>query len=254
MPIDFLSADFLSLVAIGFFAQLVDGSLGMAFGLISTTAMLSLGIPPAQASAAVHTAEVATSATSGIAHLLHKNIDFKLFVTLGIAGMFGGVLGAYILSNIDGRAIRPFVSAYLLICGLLIVFKALRLAPTNEDAKPGYAAPLGLVGGFLDAIGGGGWGPLVTSTLIGSGHAPRRVIGSVNAAEFLITVAVASTFFFQIGIAHMTHIVALIIGGVVAAPLGAIFVRYVPAHRLMLVVGAIVCLLAVVQIVQAFNL
>ncbi len=248
-----MSSDILYLVGIGFVAQLVDGSLGMAFGLISTTAMLSLGIPPAQASAAVHTAEVATSATSGIAHLLHKNIDYRLFVTLGIAGVFGGVLGAYILSNIDGRAIRPFVSAYLLICGMLIVFKATRLAPTNEDAKPGYAAPLGLVGGFLDAIGGGGWGPLVTSTLIGSGHAPRRVIGSVNAAEFLITVAVASTFFIELGIAHLSHIGALIVGGVLAAPLGAFIVRYLQPRKLMLMVGVLVCALAVVQIVQSFK-
>ena len=249
-----MSWDFLYLVGIGFVAQLVDGSLGMAFGLISTTAMLSLGIPPAQASAAVHTAEVATSATSGISHLLHKNIDYRLFVTLGIAGVFGGVLGAYILSNIDGYAIRPFISAYLLICGLLIVFKATRLAPVNEDAKPGYAAPLGLVGGFLDAIGGGGWGPLVTSTLIGSGHAPRRVIGSVNAAEFFITVSVASTFFIELGLAHLSHIGALIIGGVLAAPLGAFIVRYLPPHRLMLVVGVIVCLLAMFQIYQSFQL
>ena len=249
-----MSTEFWSLVAVGFFAQLVDGSLGMAFGLISTSVMLSLGIPPAQASAAVHTAEVATSATSGISHLLHRNIDYRLFLTLGIAGVFGGVLGAYILSNIDGRAIRPFVSAYLLICGILIVFKATRLAPVNEDAKPGYAAPLGLVGGFLDAIGGGGWGPLVTSTLIGSGHAPRRVIGSVNAAEFFITVAVASTFFIELGMAHLSHIGALIIGGVVAAPLGAFFVRYIPAHRLMLVVGVLVCLLAVFQIWQSFRI
>lgn len=249
-----MPVDFLSLVVIGFFAQLVDGALGMAFGLISTTAMLSLGIPPAQASAAVHTAEVATSATSGIAHLLHKNIDYRLFLTLGVAGMFGGVLGAYILSNVDGRAIRPFVSAYLLICGMLIVIRAFRLAPTNEDAKPGYAAPLGLVGGFLDAIGGGGWGPMVTSTLIGSGHAPRRVIGSVNAAEFFITIAVASTFFIELGMAYVSHIVALIIGGVVAAPLGAVIVRYVPTHRLMLVVGVLVSGLAVFQIGQSFRI
>lgn len=248
-----MSSDILYLVVIGFVAQLVDGSLGMAFGLISTTAMLSLGIPPAQASAAVHTAEVATSATSGISHLLHKNIDYRLFVTLGIAGVFGGVLGAYILSNIDGRAIRPFVSAYLLICGLLIIFKATRLAPMNEDAKPGYAAPLGLVGGFLDAIGGGGWGPLVTSTLIGSGHAPRRVIGSVNAAEFLITVAVATTFFIELGIAHLSHIGALIVGGVMAAPLGAFIVRYLQPRKLMLFVGVLVCALAVVQIIQSFK-
>jgi uncharacterized membrane protein YfcA len=249
-----MPTDFLTLVAVGFIAQLVDGSLGMAFGLISTTAMLSLGIPPAQASAAVHTAEVATTAASGVSHLWHKNVNFKLFFTLGIAGIFGGVLGAYILSNIDGRAIRPFISAYLLICSVLILFKALRLAPTNEDARPGYAAPLGLVGGFLDAIGGGGWGPLVTSTLIGSGHAPRRVIGSVNAAEFFVTVAVASTFFIELGIAHLSHIGALILGGLVAAPLGAIVVRYMPARTLMLIVGVLVGVLAMVQIWQSFRL
>src|SRR5215510_13779936 len=179
-----LTVEFFVLIGVGFCAQLVDGALGMAFGLISTTALLSFGIPPAQASAAVHTAEVATTGASGLAHLFHKNINRRLFRTLGMAGVLGGVLGAYVLSNIDGRAIRPFVSAYLLVIGILILMKAAKLAPTNEDAKIGYAAPLGLVGGFLDAVGGGGWGPLVTSTLIGSGHAPRKVIGSVNAAEF----------------------------------------------------------------------
>ncbi len=248
-----MTSEFMMLVGIGFCAQLVDGALGMAFGLISTTAMLSLGVPPAQASAAVHTAEVATTAASGISHILHKNIDWKLFWTLGIAGVIGGVLGAFILSNIDGRAIRPFVSAYLLICGLVILLKAIRLSPTNEDAKSTYAAPLGLVGGFLDAIGGGGWGPLVTSTLIGSGHAPRRVIGSVNAAEFSITVAVASTFFIELGIAHLTHIGALIIGGVLAAPFGAYIVRFVAPRILMTIVGILVCSLAVFQIVQSLQ-
>ena len=128
----------------------------MAFGVISTTALLSLGIPPAQASAAVHTAEVATTGVSGLSHLYYRNIHRKLLFTLAMAGVLGGVLGAYVLSNIDGRAIRPLVSAYLLVIGLLILIKAVKLAPTNEDAKVGYAAPLGLVGGFLDAIGGGG--------------------------------------------------------------------------------------------------
>ncbi len=217
-----MTPEFFALIAIGFFAQLVDGALGMAFGLISTTALLSLGIPPAQASAAVHTAEVATTAASGLSHLLHRNIDRRLLLTLVTAGVLGGVLGAYVLSNIDGRAIRPFVSAYLLVIGVLILMKAAKLAPTNEDAKVGYAAPLGLVGGFLDAIGGGGWGPMVTSTLIGSGHAPRKVIGSVNAAEFFVTVAVATTFFIELGTAHVEHIAPLIIGGVLAAPFGGI--------------------------------
>jgi uncharacterized protein len=246
-----MTLEFLTLVGVGFFAQLVDGALGMAFGLISTTALLLLGIPPAQASAAIHTAEVATTGASGLAHLFHRNIDRRLFFMLGGTGVLGGVLGAYVLSNIDGRAIRPFVSAYLLILGLLILMKAAKLAPTNEDAKVGYAAPLGLVGGFLDAVGGGGWGPLVTSTLIGSGHAPRKVIGSVNAAEFFVTVAVATTFFVELGMAHVEHIAALIMGGLLAAPFGGYIVRHVPPHALMAVVGLLVSALALFQLVKS---
>ena len=225
----------------------------MAFGVISTTALLSLGIPPAQASAAVHTAEVVTTGVSGLSHFLHQNIDHRLLLTLVMAGVLGGVLGAYVLSNVDGRAIRPFVSAYLLVIGLLILMKAAQLAPTNEDAKVAYAAPLGLVGGFLDAVGGGGWGPMVTSTLIGSGHAPRKVIGSVSAAEFFVTVAVATTFFIELGAAHVEHIAALIIGGVLAAPFGAYIVRHVPPHALMTVVGALVSALALFQLAKSFG-
>ena len=137
-----MTLEFLTLIGIGFLAQLVDGALGMAFGLISTIALLSLGIPPAQASAAVHTAEVATTGASGLSHLFHQNVDRRLLLTLSVPGVLGGVLGAYVLSNIDGRAIRPFVSAYLLVMGLFILMKAAKLAPTNEDAKVGYAAPL----------------------------------------------------------------------------------------------------------------
>ena len=196
---------------------------------------------------------MATTAASGLAHLFHQNINRKLFVTLSAAGVLGGVLGAYILSNIDGEAIRPFVSAYLLVIGILILMKAVKLAPTNEDAKVGYAAPLGLVGGFLDAVGGGGWGPLVTSTLIGSGHAPRKVIGSVNAAEFFVTVAVATTFFIELGMAHVEHIAALIIGGLLAAPFGGYIVRHVTPHALMAVVGVLVSALAVFQLVKSIG-
>jgi uncharacterized protein len=241
------------IAAIGFCAQLVDGALGMAFGLISTSALLTLGLSPAQASAAVHTAEVATTGASGLSHLFHRNINYKLFATLGAAGVLGGVIGAYVLSNIDGRAIRPFISAYLLVMGLLILMRALRLAPVDEDAKATYAAPLGLIGGFLDAIGGGGWGPMVSSTLIGSGHAPRRVIGSVNAAEFFVTVAVATTFFIELGMAHMQHIAALMTGGVLAAPFGAYVVRYVQPRALMTMVGTLVVLLAVYQLARSFG-
>lgn len=245
--------ELLIIAGIGFVAQLIDGALGMAFGLISTTALLALGIPPAQASAAVHTAEVATTGASALSHLYHGNVDRRLLVTLAAAGVLGGMLGAYILSNIDGRAIRPFVSAYLLVMGLFILMRAVRLTPVDEDAKAGYAAPLGLVGGFLDAIGGGGWGPMVSSTLIGSGHAPRRVIGSVNAAEFFVTVAVATTFFIELGIAHISHIAALMVGGILAAPFGAYVARYVPPRLLMTLVGILVVLLAVFQLARSFR-
>lgn len=245
--------ELLIIAGIGFVAQLIDGALGMAFGLISTTALLALGIPPAQASAAVHTAEVATTGASALSHLYHGNVDRRLLVTLASAGVLGGMLGAYILSNIDGRAIRPFVSAYLLVMGLFILMRAVRLTPVDEDAKAGYAAPLGLVGGFLDAIGGGGWGPMVSSTLIGSGHAPRRVIGSVNAAEFFVTVAVATTFFIELGIAHISHIAALMLGGILAAPFGAYVARYVPPRLLMTLVGILVVLLAVFQLARSFR-
>jgi AIPR protein/Sulfite exporter TauE/SafE len=157
-----LTLEFFALVAIGFFAQLVDGALGMAFGLISTTALLSLGIPPAQASAAVHTAEVVTTGASGLSHLFHRNIHRRLLLTLAMAGVLGGVLGAYVLSNIDGRAIRPFVSAYLLVIGMLILMKAVKLAPTNEDAKVGYPRRSVLWADFWmrsAAVGGDRWSP-----------------------------------------------------------------------------------------------
>jgi len=248
-----VTLDLFIIAGVGFLAQLVDGALGMAFGLISTTALLALGIPPAQASAAVHTAEVATTGASGLSHLFHGNIDRRLLVTLSAAGVVGGVIGAYVLSNIDGRAIRPFVSAYLLVMGILILMRAVRLAPVDEDAKVGYAAPLGLVGGFLDAIGGGGWGPMVSSTLIGSGHAPRRVIGSVNAAEFFVTVAVATTFFIELGFAHFKHIAALMAGGILAAPFGAYIVRHVSPRLLMILVGVLVVLLAVYQLTRSLR-
>jgi uncharacterized protein len=248
-----MDAEFLALVLVGFCAQIVDGALGMAFGLLSTSALLSLGISPAQASAAVHTAEVFTTGASGLSHLWQRNINARLLLTLSVAGVVGGVLGAYVLSNIDGRAIRPFIAAYLLILGLIIIFKAVRLSPTNEDAKVGYAAPLGLIGGFLDAIGGGGWGPMVTSTLIGSGHAPRRVIGSVNAAEFFVTVAVATTFFIELGAAHAQHILALVTGGLIAAPFGAVVARRVNQHALMALVGGLITCIALFQLVKSFN-
>jgi uncharacterized membrane protein YfcA len=248
-----LTLEFVLIVAVGFFGQLVDGALGMAFGLISTTALLTLGIPPAHASAAVHTAEMVTTGVSGLSHLYHRNIRVSLLWRLALAGVIGGAIGAYVLSNIDGKAIRPFVAAYLLVMGMLILIRAARLASVDDNAGLGHVMPLGLVGGFLDAVGGGGWGPMVSSTLLGSGHAPRRVIGSVNVAEFFVTIVVATTFFVELGLAHAKHILALMLGGVLAAPFGAYIVKRVRPTLLMALVGLLVSSLALIQLVKSFS-
>ena len=248
-----MDVDFLTFLAIGFLAQLIDGALGMAFGVISTTTLLSLGLSPAHASAAVHTAEVFTTGASAVSHAIHRNIERALVIRLAVAGSLGAFVGAHVLSNIDGRVVRPFIAAYLLLLGLSILLKSFRTQP-KTDVPPRYTAPLGLVGGFLDAIGGGGWGPMVTSTLLGAGQAPRVVIGSVNTAEFFVTVTAATTFFIELGLAPIQALLGLTIGGVVAAPLGAYLARYVSERPLMIAVGILVIGLAGFQIAKSLSL
>ena len=246
-------SDYLLLGAIGFVAQLVDGALGMAFGVISTSAMLTMGIPVAQASAVVHTAEIFTTAASAGSHIYHRNVDWKMVARLGTGGVLGAMLGAWALSNVDGAAARPYVAAYLLALGIFILLKAARQLP-RSDAPFAWATPLGVVGGFLDASGGGGWGPMVASTLIGSGQAPRHAVGSVNTTEFFVTLAAATTFFIELGIAPWQELLALIVGGIVAAPLGGWAVKHVPARMLMVMVGVLVVTLAAWQLARAFKL
>jgi uncharacterized protein len=240
-------SDYLLLGAIGFVAQLIDGALGMAFGVISTSAMLTMGVPVAQASAMVHTAEVFTTAASALSHIGHGNVDWKLVARLGIGGVVGAVLGAWILANVDASAARPFVAAYLLVLGVFILLKAARRIP-RTDAPFALAPPLGLVGGFLDASGGGGWGPVVASTLIGSGQAPRKAVGSVNTTEFFVTVAAATTFFVELVVVPWQELIALIIGGVIAAPFGGWAVKRLPARVLMTLVGILVVSLSTWQL------
>ena len=244
--------EYVLLGAIGFLAQLVDGALGMAFGVISTTAMLSMGMPPAQASAIVHTAEIFTTAGSAGSHIWHRNVDWRLVARLGIAGVLGAVLGAWILSNVDASAARPYISAYLLLVGVFILMKAWRLAPARDAPAP-WVAPIGFAAGFLDASGGGGWGPVATSTLVGSGHAPRMAVGSVNTTEFFVTIAAATTFFVELGMAPWRELLALVIGGLFAAPLGGWAVTRIPARVLMLAVGCLVIALSAWQIARALK-
>jgi uncharacterized protein len=246
-----VTPEMLLIFLVGFCAQLVDGALGMAFGVVSSTGLMAIGVPPAAASAVVHTAEIATTGASAASHAWFRNIDWRLFRRLAIAGVVGGVIGALILTQVNGKAIQPFVAAYLLMIGLFILMRAFNLSPV-DDAKPDFAPPLGLVGGFLDAIGGGGWGPMVTSTLIGSGRAPRQVIGTVNASEFVVTLAIAIAFFSQLGLTHLGYIVALVAGGIIAAPFGGLIVGRVRTRPLMFAVGTLVCGLSALQLWRTF--
>jgi uncharacterized membrane protein YfcA len=230
----------------GFVAQLIDGSLGMAFGVSATTLMLSFGVPPAQASAIVHIAEVFTTGASGASHIAHRNVDWSLVRRLAIPGAIGGILGATVLSNVDGNLIRPFVVAYLAVMGAIIVWKALRMA--LPEGRPIRGIPLlGFVGGFLDAVGGGGWGPIVTSTLIGRGQVPRMAIGSVNTTEFVVTLCTSTAFIVSLGTVNVTELVWLVVGGLLAAPVGGYLAKRIATRPLMIIVGVVVMILSGLQ-------
>ena len=199
---DFDLAALLPFIAVGFAAQLVDGALGMAFGVISNTLLVGvLGVPPALASQRVHIVECFTTGVSGISHLLHRNIDGRLFLRLVVPGMVGGFLGAYVLSTLDAAVVKPFVLIYLSGVGIYLLVRGIMYPPKLKEAK--LVAPLGLVGGFLDAAGGGGWGPVVTSNLLIQGADPRKVVGTVNSAEFFLTVTISATFIYHLGIADL---------------------------------------------------
>lgn len=247
-----MTAEFFMLLAIGFVAQMIDGALGMAFGVISTTAMLAIGLPPAQASALVHTAEIFTTGASAASHIYNRNVDWRLVTRLGIAGVLGAILGAWILSNVDSTAMRSLVSGYLFFMGIYILLRAAQMMPMR-DAPAGWVPPVGFVAGFLDASGGGGWGPVSTSTLIGSGHAPRQTIGSVNTTEFFVTVAAATTFFVELGMSPLQNLIPLVIGGLLAAPLGGWMVKRIPVRSLMVAVGLLILVLSGWQILRGLK-
>jgi uncharacterized protein len=250
---------FLLFAAVGFGAQIVDGALGMAYGVISTTVLLAFGVPPATASATVHAAEVFTTGASGASHISHKNVDWKAFAILAPAGMIGGVAGAYLLTGIDGATIQPFIILYLCVIGCYILLRAFREFEIRHiDLR--FTPPLGLAGGFLDAVGGGGWGPMVSSTLMGSGATPRTVIGTVNTAEFFVTCAISAGFVWALLTGHWEEagqltdhipaVVGLVVGGLFAAPLAGYVVKIAPPKALMGGVGVLVIGLSVWQGLQ----
>lgn len=246
-------ADFWTFVAIGVFAQLIDGALGMAFGVIGSSVLMATGVAPAQASAMIYIAEIFTTAASGASHVAAKNVSWTIVKRIAVPGVVGGIVGATVLSNVDGKAIAPFVNGYLLLIGLLILVRGFRKFGEVEASRRGMPA-IGFAGGTLDAMGGGGWGPVVTSTLIGTGHVPRYVIGSVSLTEFFVTVATSATFIVSIGIADLSPVVPLILGGLVAAPFAGLIARVAPTRLLMVVVGLLVVGLAVRSLLRYFGM
>jgi len=224
----------------GFLAQLVDGALGMAYGVSATTFLLSFGVTPAAASASVHASEIFTSGVSGLMHLRFGNVRTKLFKKLLLPGILGAIAGAYILSSLEnyGHIIKPIVSAYTLFLGVKILLKAVEKAKKTKPLN--RVGPLAFIGAFLDSIGGGGWGPIVTSTLISRGGNPRYTIGSVNLTEFFVTLASSITFITMIGLTHWQVIAGLVIGGCIGAPFGAFITKKLNVKTIMILVGTIV--------------
>ena len=243
----------LPFIGVGFAAQLVDGALGMAFGVISNTLLVGvMGVPPALASQRVHVVECFTTATSGISHLLHGNIDKRLFFRLLVPGMIGGLLGAYVLTSLDAAVVKPFVLLYLSCIGLYILMRGLFYPPKIKEAK--LIAPLGLFGGFLDAAGGGGWGPVVTSNLLIQGADPRKVVGTVNSVEFFLTLTVSAAFIFQLGFADLAGAtLGLLIGGLLAAPLGAWAAKHFPPKQMLILVGIVLTITSAYGVWKAWG-
>ncbi|SMX86579.1 MULTISPECIES: sulfite exporter TauE/SafE family protein [unclassified Brevibacterium] len=234
---------------VGLLAQLIDGSLGMAYGVTSTTLLLAAGIAPATASAAVHFSEIGTSLVSGISHHKFGNVDWKTVSILAVPGFVGAFAGATFLTSLSGDAATPWISGILLALGIYVIWRFLSLGGRRPTFKgrPGVKllVPMGLIGGALDSIGGGGWGPVGTTTLLSSGRLePRKVVGSIDTSEFVVAVGGSLGFLFALGSSGIEWSIAaaLLVGGVIAAPVAAWLVKILPARVLAIAAGGIIIL------------
>lgn len=233
----------LAFFLIGVFAQLVDGALGMGYGATSTSFLLAYGVSPVLSSTAVHVSEMFTTGASALSHHRFGNINKKLVKHLLIPGVLGSITGAYLLSDvIDGDIIKPFIAVYMIILAVVIIRKALRKSVVKKKTKK--LGALAVFGGFMDSVGGGGWGPIVTSTLLGRGRNPKYTIGSVNAAEFAISFASGITFMLFGGIHGWQIIFGLIFGGVISAPIAAYLVNKIKRKPMMIAVGVLIIVLS----------
>ena len=246
-----IDSHFLWFVLAGFVAQLIDGALGMAYGVSASSLLMSFGLPPAVVSSTVHAAECFSTGASAVSHKAFGNVNSALFRRLLIPGVVGAVVGAYFLASFPGETLRPFIAVYLLVMGGVIIVKAFREFPPRSVST--HLVPLGFAGAFVDAVGGGGWGPIVASTLIVRGNDVRSTVGSVNAVEFFVTLAASVTFFLTIGLGNWPVIAGLALGGLIAAPIGAWACKHVPVKPFMIGVGVLVCLLSARTLARYFN-
>jgi uncharacterized membrane protein YfcA len=244
----FNSDIFISGLLVGVVAQIVDGALGMAYGITATTFLLSSGFSPAIASASVHISEIFTTGASGLSHWQMGNINKKLFRALIFPGVVGGLTGVFLITTIDAAVIRPWIAIYLLIMGFYVFIKAFKIVAFNTDVKKRKVFSLAFFGGFIDSLGGGGWGSVVSSNLLGSGHEPKKTIGSVNAAEFFLTVSTGTSFAILIGVSYWEVVAGLIVGGIIAAPIAAKITSKLPTKFLMIFVGCLIMLLSCINI------
>lgn len=239
-----------------FIAQLIDGGIGMGYGVSLTSLLLSIGFGTAMASAAVHITEIFTTLVSGASHFKLGNFDKKIFTCLAISGVIGGAIGAYTAVKVqDVSLIRPLISGILLLMGLLIIIKYVKKRDILEQEykipRRRHLVPLGLVASFIDAIGGGGWGPISTPALIVNDTHPKKAIGSVNAAEFLVTLSISLTFFLTIPKIEWSIIAPMIIGGIIAAPIAAMITKKLSHRALGIAVGCLIIFLSIRTILKA---
>jgi len=246
-----MTSKFVWYIVAGFIAQLIDGSLGMAYGVIASSLLLAFGLPPAITSATVHAAECFTTGASAISHHAFGNINRLLFRRLLLPGIIGAVLGAYILTRFPGDVLKPYVAGYLLIMGGVIVLKSFREFPLRKVRN--HLVPLGFFGGFIDAIGGGGWGPIVTTTLIARGNHIRETVGSVNAVEFFVALASSVTFILTLGLTNWQIILGLAIGGLLAAPVSAWTCSRIPVRPCMMFIGTLVSAISIRTLLKYYG-
>lgn len=253
----------ITFVLIGFLAQLIDGSLGMAYGTTSTSLLLVFGIAPAVASASVHMAEVVTTAASGISHIRFGNVDKKTVYRLILPGMIGAFLGAFFLSSLPGDLVKPYISLFLGGLGITIFLRFLfqgnkpTMRTTIRSPEKRWITPLGFVAGFIDSTGGGGWGPFMTPILLANNRlAPRQVIGSVDTSEFAISIAATCGFILSLGLNQFQWewVLALMLGGIVAAPIAAWLVHKIPSIILGVLVGGLIVLTNLNTVLSAFGI